>query len=381
MLRFLTMLRKSLIVALFFALGLLLIPRLFNRYPAQAMVNAPMVELRSPVEAVVLKLNNSATGLFEDSPQTIVTLKTRLADQLLALREQERMLTKRAGSFVSDEKQRLQLELVARQGDLRRADLDLASDSRELTRQQDLTERGFISPAQLDIVKLRSESTQVARDIATANASRAKNNLTALTQNGFMGERAGGSDVSATQQKLDEVRLRISELEFWSSSLQPAGKASQAGEAPLAGVRTPGQGLLMGPFVTEGAFLAPGDLIAHYVMCSQSFVDLSVPISDLKDYRVGEPIAFRVAGEWNFYGGKISRIYPVHGSSPKQSLAVKSDGRDLDNNARIWVKPDAAFAARIKRESNCMTGQKVHAQLPSGSEWMMRSASFLADVF
>ncbi len=372
------MLRKSLIVALFLALGLILVPRLFNRYPSQAMVNAPMVELRSPVEAVVLKINSSATGLFEDSPQTVVTLKTRLSDQLLALRGQELMLKKRAGSFVDDEKQRLQLELVARQGDLRRADLDLASDSREFKRQQDLTDRGFISSAQLDIVKLRSESTKVARDIAIANASRAKNNLTALTQNGFVGERAGSTDVSATQQKLDEVRLRISELEFWTSSLQPAG---MAGAQPLAGVRTPGQGLLMGPFVTEGAFLAPGDLIAHYVLCSQSFVDLSVPVSDLKDYRVGEPIAFRVAGEWNFYGGKISRIYPVYGSSPKQSLAVKSDGRDLDNNARVWVEPDAAFAARIKRESNCMSGQKVHAQLPHGSEWMMRSASFLADVF
>ena len=163
--------------------------------------------------------------------------------------------------------------------------------------------------------------------------------------------------------------------------MQPAGEAGKAGETRLAGVRTPGQGLLMGPFVTEGAFLAPGDLIAHYVLCSQSFVDLSVPVSDLKDYRVGEPIAFRVAGEWNFYGGKISRIYPVHGSSPKQSLALTSDSRDLEGSARIWVKPDAAFAARIKRESNCMTGQKVHAQLPRGSEWVMRSASFLADVF
>jgi len=372
------MLRKSLVVALFLALGLILIPRLFNRFPSQAMVNAPMVELRSPVEAVVLNINSSATGLFEDKPQTIVTLKTRLADQLLALRGQERMLQKRAGSFVADEKQRLQLELVARQGDLRRADLDMASDGREFSRQQDLTERGFISPAQLDIVKLRSESTQVAREIATANASRAKNNLMALTQNGFVGERAGSTDVSATQQKLDEVRLRISELEFWTGSLQPAG---MAGEPPLAGVRTPGQGLLMGPFVTEGAFLAPGDLIAHYVLCSQSFVDLSVPVSDLKDYRVGAPIAFRVAGEWHFYGGKISRIYPVYGSSPKQSLAVTSDSRDREGSARVWVQPDAAFAARIKRESNCMTSQKVHAQLSHGSEWMMRSVSFLADVF
>ena len=372
------MLRKSLVVALFIALGLILIPRLFNRFPSHAMVNAPMVELRSPVEAVVLKVDSSGTGLFEENPQTIVTLKTRLADQLLALRGQEQMLKKRASSFIDDEKQRLQLELVARQGDLRRANLDLASGSRELTRQQDLTERGFISSAQLDLAKLRNESTQVARDIATANASRANNNLRALTQNGFVGERAGSTDVSATQQKLDEVRLRISELEFWTSSLQPAGRV---GEQPLAGVRTPGQGLLMGPFVTEGAFLAPGDLIAHYVLCSQSFVDLSVPVSDLKDYRVGEPIAFRVAGEWNFYSGKISRIYPVFDSSPKLSLAVNAGSRDLDSSARVWVEPDAAFASRIKRESNCMTGQKVHAQLPRGSEWMMRSASFLADVF
>jgi len=372
------MLRKFLVVALLLALALVLVPRLFKRYPAQAMVNAPIVDLRSPVEAIVQDVPARATGQFELAPRLVVTLKTRLADELTALREQELMLKTRAANFVRDEKNRLQIELLIRQGDLKRADLELTSDERELGRQTSLLQRGFISAAQLDATQIRHETKQVQRDIAQANIARAQANLSALAQNGFLGDRAGVSDVSYTQQKLDEIRLRISQLEFWTRSMQASDDRSSPDPAA---VHSPGMGMLLGPFVTAGAFLAPGDLIAHYVMCQQSFVDLRVPVTDLKDYQIGESVSFRVAGEWDFYTGHISQIHPVYLAHQKTSLAVKSDDLDTAGVARVWVKPEPAFAQRINREPNCMMGQKVHAQLPHGANWFRRSTSFLADVF
>jgi hypothetical protein len=372
------MLRKLLVLALLLALGLLLVPRLFKRYPAQAVVNAPIMDMRSPVEAIVLEVTAFANGQFEDAPRNVVTLKTRLADDLAALREQERLLSTRAGNFVQDEKKRLQIELLVREGELKRVALELASEERELGRQTSLLERGFISAAQLEATRNRNDSTQVQRDIAKANIARAQANLSAMTKNGFLGERAGGADVSYTQQKLDEIRLRISQLEFWTGSMK-AGHASEP--LPHASIQTPGMGMLLGPFVTAGAFLAPGDLIAHYVMCGQSFVDLRVPVTDLKDYQIGESVSFRVAGEWDFYKGQISQIHPVYLTHQKNTLAVKSDDIDLAGIARVWVRPEAAFSQRIHREPNCMMGQKVHAQLPHGANWFRRSTSFLADVF
>jgi multidrug resistance efflux pump len=370
------MLRKLLVLALLLTLALILVPRLFKRYPAQALVNAPIVALRSPAEAIVLEVAALPTGQFETAPRTIVTLKTRLEDDLAALRDQERMLHKRATNFVQDEKKRLQIELLIRQGDLQGVELELASEERELGRQASLLERGFISAAQLDTTQIRRQSKQVQRDIAHANIARAQANLNALAQNGTLGERAGGADVSNTQQKLDEIRLRISQLEFWSGSMKGTRAAPER-----AGVQTPGMGLLLGPFVTAGAFLAPGDLIAHYVMCEQSFVDLRVPVTDLKDYQIGESVSFRVAGEWDFYKGQISQIHPVYLSHQKTALAVKSDEIDMTGIARVWLRPEAAFAKRINREPNCMMGQQVHAQLPHGANWWRRSTSFLADVF
>ena len=372
------MLRKLLVLALLLALGLILVPRLFKRYPAQAMVNAPIMEMRSPVEAIVLEVTAYSSGQFEAAPRNVVTLKTRLADDLAALREQERMLSTRASSFVQDEKKRLQIELLIREGELKRVALEVANEERELGRQSSLLERGFISTAQLDATRNRSDSARVQSDIARANIARAQANLSALTKNGFLGERAGGADVSYTQQKLDEIRLRISQLEFWTGSMK-AGPASEA--LPRATIQSPGMGMLLGPFVTAGAFLAPGDLIAHYVMCAQSFVDLRVPVTDLKDYQIGETVSFRVAGEWDFYKGQISQIHPVYLAHQKNALAIKSDDIDLTGIARVWVRPEAVFAKRINREPNCMMGQQVHAQLPHGANWFRRSTSFLADVF
>jgi len=288
------------------------------------------------------------------------------------------MLSTRASSFVKDEKKRLQIELLVREGELKRVALELAKEERELGRQISLLERGFISPAQLDATRSRSESAQVQRDIAKAHIARAQANLSAMTTNGFLGDRAGGADVSYTQQKLDEIRLRISQLEFWTGSMK-AGPASEV--LPRATVQTPGMGMLLGPFVTAGAFLAPGDLIAHYVMCQQSFVDLRVPVADLKDYQIGESVSFRVAGEWDFYKGQISQIHPLYLAHQNNALAVKSDDKDMTGLARVWVRPEASFAKRINREPNCMMGQQVHAQLPHGANWLQRSTSFLADVF
>lgn len=378
------MVRKFLAFALVAVLALVLLPRLFKHYPSDAMINAPIVDIRSPLEAVVTQVVAGSSGLYEEDVREVVVLKTRFADQKQALQVQERILALRAQRFIHEEKTRLQLELVTRERELQRAELDVAASEREVKRQRSLTEQGFISPAQLDDATLRHARNQAQRDIAGANVTRAQANLKALVKNGFLGEQSGGTDVSYTQQRLDEVRLRISELDSWPLGARAATAGAGAGEdaaRPPAAIRTPGQGLLMGPFVTEGAFLAAGDLIAHYVLCRQAFVDMSVRIADLKDYRIGEPVQFRVAGEWDFHEGTITQVHPLPVSGSKNAVAVRTDAAERLGLAHIRVQPNAHFADRIRQEPNCMVGHKVHAQRPSGSGWIKRSLSFLADVF
>jgi hypothetical protein len=295
------------------------------------------------------------------------------------------MLLRRVASFAGEEKKRLQQELIAREGELKRAELDQSHSSSELQRQLSLVSAGFISPTQIDNVRLRHESARVQRDIAQAHVQRAQNNLSGLVQQGFMGERAGGVDVSYTQQKLDEVRLRISELQAWAMRVGATGAHMAGADASVrtavAVLRTPGEGLLMGPFVAEGAVLATGELIAHYVQCQRGFVDLTVPVMDLKDYRQGGTLMFRVADEWHFYQGRVMQIFPQYASAQKLPLAVESSTPERDQMARVWVQPDEPFLARMRLESNCMMGQKVHAQLPRRHSLVPAWTSFLADVF
>jgi hypothetical protein len=166
-------------------------------------------------------------------------------------------------------------------------------------------------------------------------------------------------------------------MQAWASRV---GSGKPLGPA-VASLQTPGQGLLMGPFVTEGMFLAPGELIAHYVLCQRAFLDLAVPVMDLKDYRQGGTLSFRIAGEWQFYQGQVTQIFPLYQTAQKMALAVRTDHADLQQMARVWIQPDTVFLERMRRESNCMMGQKVHAQLPSRQGWLPAWTSFLADVF
>ena len=102
---------------------------------------------------------------------------------------------------------------------------------------------------------------------------------------------------------------------------------------------------------------------------------------DLKDYRQGGTLSFRVAGEWQFYQGQVTQIFPLYQTAQKMALAVQADHPDLQQMARVWIQPDTVFLERMRRESNCMMGQKVHAQLPSRNGWLPGWTSFLADVF
>lgn len=372
------MVRRFLAVAIVLALGFVFLPRLFKSYASQAQVNAPVVQLRAPLESVVMDQVAQPTGRFEEQPRQVLRLRARVADQLAALAEQEAVLAKRLQNFIAQERERLQLEIKAREGDLRRAELDLATDTRELQRQMKLVENGFISTAQVDALRLRNDSAQVNRDIAQANLSRVRASLKSLGDGGFLSERSGGADVSYTQQKLDEVRLRIAELRAWAVRLKP--KEGELGT--VVEVTTPGHGLLMGPAVTEGAFVATGDMVAQYVLCRQSFVDLNVPVMELGNYRVGEPVEFRVSGEWKFYRGQVAQVFPMHSVTERLALAVQPNStRDVAGSARVWVTPEASFADRITQASNCMIGQKVHARLPRQEGWLSRWGSFLADVF
>jgi len=367
--------RKVLFLGLFLTLGLILLPRQFNRYPVQSLVNAPTVELRSPVEAIVLSTQPS-TGRYEAQASEVVQIRPRLEDQLQALRAQEALLSKRLAAFLGEERHRLQQELIAREGDLRRADVELAATGREMQRQKGLVAAGFISPAQLDTLVLRHESAEVQREIAAAHSRRAQANLNALAEKGLMGERAGGVDVSYTQQRLDEVRVRIAELDAWTSRVTGVMRVGER----TASVRTPGRGLLMGPLVTEGAFLAPGDLLARYVMCDQGFIDLAVPVSHINDYRKGGDISFRVAGEWTFYKGQVTHIFPIHLAAQKLTLAASPEDSELGKLGRVWIRPEPEFIERMRQESHCMIGQKVHAKLPRETSSILNWLSYLADV-
>lgn len=371
------MFRRYVAIALVLVLGFLYFPQLFNSYVSQGQLNAPVIELRSPLEAVVVEPVALPTGRFEVQAQPLLQLRARVAEELTALASQEHLLLKRLDQFIAHERDRLRLELQAREAELRRADVDRAAAVRDLERQTMLVDSGFISAGQVDAVRHRHDAAQVNQDIANAHLARARANLHSLETGGFLAERSGGTDVSYTQQKLDDVRLRIAQMRAVGNHEQPRAGAV----ASLVSIHTPGAGLLMGPSVSPGAFVAAGDTLAHYVLCTQSFIDLLVPVMELSNYRVGESVEFRVSGEWTFYRAQVAQVFPMHTVTDRLKLAVQNNmARDVAATGRVWLSPEPAFEQRITQSANCMIGQKVHARLPRQQGWLSRWGSFLADV-
>jgi multidrug resistance efflux pump len=247
-----------------------------------------------------------------------------------------------------------------------------------------LLKENFISSAQSDAAQSSLEVTQSRLDIFQARIRLLETEKQAVQRFVYLGE--GRNDVPYTQQRLDDVRLqitevaaRLSENEQRSADIQWQISKERDNMAVSREVllQSPSKGVLWRKFGSDGTEVVIGTDLAHVITCDNLFLDVAVPESSLESFQIGKPVQYRLIGSTQWLMGHIQAV--TGSGNNLQDVTLVAQLQREKKDARIFVKIESADLNK-PQDNLCYAGRKVDVKVPREwrpSVWMSRLSSFL----
>jgi multidrug resistance efflux pump len=353
-----------------------------------AVITAHLVSLRSPVEGVVRArsglqgeavhsgdfLARIENPLVDD--RQVGTTRARLdrlhADLASAYRERTElaafldMLLARSDRHQSAKVAQLALQTSRLDRDRTAKQAQLEQLVRDMQRKQSLV--GVVARADIEqaetSVRIAADQVRSLDEQITAAASEYQSAV-----DGVSIEQNGGADVTYSEQRADEVRVRLADLDRMIAGLTAedtettARLATEAGMAErqrLAVMTVPSDGMIWRLGAAPGERVAAGDLIAQIVDCGSAVLVVAVPQEDVPDIDSAASISFRLAGEQRDRSGHVLSI--------TGDTAVRADA-GLAAIPALVTRPVASVLVSVPaspdREGACLVGRTARVRLPA----------------
>jgi multidrug resistance efflux pump len=383
--------------------GTYLYDRFMLNVSIDAIVNAQLTPIRSPIEGRVSLSRDAQPGSSIEKGAALFTVVADRPDErnlaelksgMVGLTEAARLVDGRITSL-----QALNADLLLRISSHREATVNrlkamiaevsavtegarakVTQNAEERRRAEELLKRGVISKAKVD--ENTAEEALANAEVSRLRASTLKL-ITELgsAQKGIMiGD--GYSDSPYSLQRVDELRMRLWELV--SERAAVANNERQLKDRIVAEERrldqltqdivsTSTSGILWNIRVGEGAWVSRGDTLADFADCSQSFVEATLPERGLASVRPGDPVNIRLFGSATNVDGVIRS---VRGSGANVAHTHRAAGLDHLADGMMMVVVDVS--SNGFRASGCQIGRSAKVyfnkgsdglSLLSGSEW------------
>ncbi len=359
-----------------------------------AVVTAHVVSLRAPIEGIVQTRIGAvgapvATGLLlaeiinplaDERAVTQLRLTiSRLNADLAAMRQQHDQmqailadLTERAERHRAAKMQQLAFESGRAARD-RSAKADaLQQLIRDMNRKIAL--QGTVSESDIEqaTTAVRVAADQLASLEQQAAAAQSAEEFAAQ---GVLVEANSSNDVAYSEQRADEVRLRLVEIdrgiattdaEMFEARGRLRVETERYERLHAATLTVPSAGMIWRLGAAPGERVAPGDVLAQTVDCGAAYLAVDVPQDRVTDIDLKAPAIFRLAGEVTDRTGQITAIA---GAS-----AVSGDGATAATPA-IANHPVATVIIVVPPSANelgaCLVGRTARVQLrATGNTWL-----------
>lgn len=364
----------------------IVVPAVMNQQNGHAVVNAPVLSVHSPISGTVQDFNATA-GQAVFSQQRlgrVLSLRAReglenelahLQQRLQGLQSQQsdwqrlqRTLEQRAQRHADHELARLQAQLAEVDSQAKAQQAQVRQDADTLARQEQLARDHFISPLQIDAARNVLQGAQARLAAIEAREKMLRIEALAVRDQVYLGQ--GRNDVPYSQQKLEDLRIQMSELntrlretqtrvQQIQSQLAQGGDSQQAlQEAPI---HSPVQGLLWRKFSANGSEVMAGAELAQVIHCRDAFVDVAVSESQLHHMSPGTVVRYRLLGTSDWREGKVRA---TSGSgNPGADLTLAAQLRRERNEGRVLV--DIRLEDLPQPEANlCYAGRVVDVKIP-----------------
>ena len=247
---------------------------------------------------------------------------------------------------------------------------------RELDRRAQLQRSGD-APAE-EVERLRADVAARQREIAAQwqHADALRTEADAAAQGIFVG--AGGNDAVYSVQRSDEIAIHLSELDRRITELtatvgtETAQLAAETGRTALqraADLTAPEDGMVWRLGAAIGERVAPGDVTAEIVNCSQEFLLVAVPQAAFSDIATGGTARFRLSGESTERFGTVTAVTGQRAPAGDAHLAAAP----LDHGVPTALV-EVSVPPSPDRAGQCLVGRTARVLLPgSGGGGMLRA--------
>jgi multidrug resistance efflux pump len=305
-----------------------LLPLFLDLHSIQAVVNAPIITLRSPIEGTVTFRCAPTCGTKVDANAPLIEIKNKLADgdRLDALKDEQALLEARVASF------RQQLETLGTLRDSLSASARSYRDARLRTLEVECEgARASLENAKAVERQRKAENEQVAQlqrtksvsngDVgATQSAAEAAHHavvqaekqvesveeqIRALREGVYVGPGDGRNDLPYSTQRIHEIEFRLEEVR--AALQQDEAKLAQLArhvraETERQSRRTefqssmPADAVVWRPHVTGQTTVAADSPLVDVIDPAEIFIDAVIYESDMSRVKVGDAATVRLAG-------------------------------------------------------------------------------------
>jgi hypothetical protein len=374
--------KRALGIVIVLIAAVVLVPAMASFQSINAIVNTHYVVVKSPIEGTLdgfskmpgqpieqgeelVRISNtrfkeSAVNEMEVEQKTLAERSLGLQQHLKNLQQLQKELQNRVAIHRTHEFLRLEDQLAQAKSEKKAQESLIREQQMLAQRNALLVKENFISSAQNEAAQYALEVTQSRLDIFQARIRLLETEKQAVQRFVYLGE--GRNDVPYTQQRLDDVRLQITDVaarlrenEQRSADIQLQIDKERDNMAVSREVflNAPNTGVLWRKFGSNGTE------------------------SSLESFQIGKPVQYRLIGSTAWLTGHIQAVTGSGNNLQDTTLVAQLQPEKKD--ARIFVKINAADLDK-PQENLCFAGRKVDVKVPREwrpSVWLSRVSSFL----
>jgi multidrug resistance efflux pump len=337
------------------------LPRMIHPVSSEAMLNAELVTVRTPVEGRLEGTDISigdrvAAGQVigrvrsfrPDSgrrDQTALDLAAQrrlalaLAEEVEGLQDFERLLSRESEDYRRATLDKLAFAETEAKAKLRAAEAAHQHAQSQVAVRIGLLDKNIVAPPYVEAAEAVEHASRAALDATQAEAQRASAEHEAARCGTYLGD--GANNVPYSRQRLDEVRLKllarrsdVANAEARTSELaaQLTTEETELARLSEAAVTVPTDGVVWQRLAAEGEGLRGGDPVIGIVDCRALFLTAVLPKRFFSALKAGDRASARLLGEGEALPAIVQSVQAAGGGHANSSAAVTpvaEEGKDV----------------------------------------------------
>ena len=323
------------------------------RTPIEGFLSAASVQTNQPVERGAslglianTRFDSQAQESYREQGIQSARQVAAIAAEEHTLSAQRTLLLNRVQAHTDALRDRMDRDVIEAERALAAKQAGFRLASSDLARGHQLYDAALISRAALE--KLDSAATVAAEEAKAQEAALAAvRSERDAVNHGTMIELGNNNDVAYSDQRIDEINLRLADLERERLSMEATRDAAEGSYAEAsmhnqamgsAALTAPASGVLWKWFAADGEHMGAGEKVAELVNCKSAFLLAALPQDRVPAVTIGAQARYRLSGEST---DRIAYVSSINAELPTlEGNKLAAEPLKVDDRPEVLIRLD-----------------------------------------